>query len=181
MDSFHLVLTILFAALYGATMKIADLFNEHGMKPWFPGSGLIFGILWGVFGSLLILVDRQVATTLLAMILAFIIRMRIDYRNHALATVLMIITFSLKYTLDIVAFSIFFPIFLIFGTIKDYVDDVLKLKGSLYLITESAWHYVIPPYIYSLYTNNWWVFSICTVYILSYDLAKIVLRGKYKA
>ena len=49
-DLFSLPIILIFAALYGITMKIADLLDEHGLK-WFKGSAIIFGILWGLFGS----------------------------------------------------------------------------------------------------------------------------------
>ena len=41
---FSIPMILLFALLYGVTMKIADLLNEHGFK-WFKGSAIIFGLL----------------------------------------------------------------------------------------------------------------------------------------
>ena len=103
---FSIPMIILYALLYGITMKIADLFNEHGLK-WFKGSKILFGLLWGAFGALLILSNNTIANIMLAMNLAFIIRNRLDYINHQIAASIIIISFLFS--------SIFNPtLFLVF-------------------------------------------------------------------
>ncbi len=154
-------------------MKIADLLNEHGLK-WFKGLDILFGFLWGIFGIFLIISNVYVANVLLAMVLAFIIRMRIDYLNHAIATLVIIISF-LSYSLfEPKIFFIFLGVFIIFGSIKDYLGDKLKSKGVFQIISESGWYYVIPTLIYALVTSRWIVFYVFTTYIISYDLVKYV-------
>lgn len=169
---------IIYAALYGITMKIADLFNEHGMRPWFKGSNIIFGILWGMFGGMLILSNPYVANVLLAMVVAFIFRMRIDYRNHAIATVIIFTTFLLFGEVEPSTFLIFLANFIIFGSVTDYCDDVLKSSGILHKISESGWYYVIPTFIYAAFTNQWIVFYVFTTYIVFYDIVKYSLEHK---
>lgn len=169
---------IIYAALYGVTMKIADLFNEHRMRSWFKGSNIVFGILWGIFGGLLILSNIHVANVLLAMIVAFIFRMRIDYRNHAIATVIIITTFLLFREVEPSTFLIFFANFAIFGSAKDYFDDVLKSNGILHTISESGWYYVVPTFIYAFFTNQWIIFYVFTTYIVFYDIVKYSLEHK---
>ncbi|MFH0905398.1 MAG: hypothetical protein V1826_01625 [bacterium] len=171
---------IIYAALYGTTMKIADLFNEHGMKSWFKGSNIIFGILWGIFGGLLILSNIYVANVLLAMIVAFIFRMRIDYKNHAIATVIIVTTFLLRSEVEPLIFLLFLANFIIFGSAKDYFDDVLKSEGILKKISESGWYYVIPTFIYGFFTNQWIVFYVFTTYIIFYDIVKYSLELKLR-
>ena len=175
---FSVPLIITYAALFGLTMKIADLFNEHGLKPWFKGSDIVFGIFWGIFGALLILSNVYVANILLATILAFIFRMRIDYKNHAIATVIIIITFLFKSKFIPIIFFIFLITFIIFGSMKDYFDDAIKSNGIFYKISESGWYYVLPTFIYSYLTNNWLVFFVFTVYVIFYDIIKYSLEKK---
>lgn len=43
-DLFSIPMIVLYAVLYGLTMKVADLSDEHGLK-WFEGSAIIFGFL----------------------------------------------------------------------------------------------------------------------------------------
>ncbi len=72
---------LLYALLFAITMKVADLFDEHGLK-WFKGSTILFGFLWGGFGALLVLSNNTIANIMLAMSLAFLVRNRLDYLNH---------------------------------------------------------------------------------------------------
>ena len=89
---FSLPIILFCAVLYGITMKLADLLNEHNLK-WFKGSALIFGILWGAFGALLIFSNNAIANIILAMNIAFIVRNRLDYLNHQAAATIIIISF----------------------------------------------------------------------------------------
>lgn len=166
-------LPILFcAALYGITMKIADLLDEHGLKS-FKAGVLLFGVLWGLFGALLVLSNVIIANIILAMNIAFLIRRRIDYLNHAIAVSIIIIAFLIYGSIDITIFLVFYFIFLIFGGLKDYVGDVLKKrKGLLVLLNESMLYYPIPTLIYSLIYGNWVVFCAFLVYTVCYDLTK---------
>lgn len=68
---------LIVAALYGAIMKLADLFDEHGMH-WFKGDKIISGLLWGILGAFLIISRVDIANLILAMILVFIVRMRVE-------------------------------------------------------------------------------------------------------
>lgn len=169
---------IIYVALYGITMKIADLFNEHNMRSWFKGSNIIFGTLWGIFGGVLVLSNIYVANVLLAMVVAFIFRMRIDYRNHAIATVIIITTFLLHSKFELSTFLLFLANFIIFGSAKDYFDDISKSKGIFYKISESGWYYVIPTFIYGFFTSQWIVFYIFTTYIVFYDIVKYSLEHR---
>lgn len=169
---FILPLALIYAALYGVTMKVADLLDEHGLK-WFKGSALLFGLLWGGFGALLILSDNIIANIIVAMNIAFIIRNRLDYLNHQVASSIIIIAFLFSATFEPMVFIIFYAIFLTFGTSKDYVDDVLKKEnGLLVMLNDAMLYYPIPAFIYCLMYGNWIVFYVFTIYTGYYDLTK---------
>ena len=166
-----LAVIMVYAVLFGITMKLADLFNEHGLK-WFKGDAIIFGFIWGLFGSLLVLSHKDIANVVLAMILAFLIRKRLDYVNHVIAATIIIIVFFWKSSFDLDLFILFFGIFAIFGGLRDYLGDVRKKKDWLYKINEPAWYYIVPTAIYGIFTGNWKIFIVFTIYIIFYDLIK---------
>ncbi len=173
-----MVLIVLSAFLYGATMKIADLLNEHGLR-LFKGSNILFGVLWGVFGALLIVdTNPLVGSVVVAMNIAFIIRNRLDYLNHQIAASIIIIIGIAFQQIVVVPFLAFFFIFLIFGSMKDYANDVFHLKSFWAILNESMLYYPIPTFIYALLFGNWLLFTIFTIYMLSYNIIKIIAYKK---
>lgn len=168
---------VIYAILYGITMKIADLLNEHGLK-MFKGSAIIFGILWGVFGALLILSNNIIGNIILAMNIAFIIRNRLDCINHQIASSIILIAFLITSHFELNIFLPFYAIFLIFGSLKDYIDDKKKGKGILFILNESMFYYPIPTFIYCLLYGNWIVFFAFLFYTLAYDITKYVYKKK---
>jgi len=172
---------LLYAALFGITMKLSDLFNEHKMR-WFRGDALLFGVLWGIFGSLLVVSRVDVANVTLAMVLAFLVRMRLDYRNHTVASAMIIVSFLWWSTVDLIIFFIFFVVFTIFGALRDYTGEVRKKKNWIYKYNEHPWYYVIPTAIYGFFTGNWVIFFVFTIYIIFYDVIKYGLLhlGAYR-
>ena len=175
---FSTPLIILYALLYGITMKIADLLDEHGLK-WFKGSAILFGFLWGGFGALLVLSNNVIANIMLAMNLAFIIRYRLDYINHQIAASIIIISFLFAATLNPILFLSFYVIFLIFGSLRDYVGEKIKKKGkALILYDEIMWYYPIPALIYCLLYGNWILFWAMLVYTIGFDGIKYIFKKK---
>lgn len=177
MEMFTTWFLILYASLYGITMKLADLFDEHNMK-WFKGDAFIFGLLWGSFGILLILSRIDIANIILAQMIAYIVRLRLDHLNHAIAATMIIITFILKSQLNLTLFLTFLIIFIVFGGLRDYFGNIRKKKDWLYKINEPALYYIIPTFIYSLITGVWIVFFVFTVYRISYNIVKYRLFKK---
>ncbi len=173
-DYFSLIVV---TVLFGFTMKLADLVNEHGLR-LFVFDSYIFGAMWGVFGSLLILSDLgsaggAVANAVLAMILAFIIQLRIDYLNHAIGTVMVIITFLGTSALIPNIFFVFFTSFVFFGVIRAYLGDIRAKKDIWYRLSEPGWaHYYIVPFIWSAVTGIWLVFIVFAIYRSCYNIAK---------
>ena len=170
---FSLPALLLFAVAYGITMKVADLLDEHGLR-WFKGSAIIFGILWGIFGALLVLGDNTVANIILAMNVAFIVRNRLDFLNHKIAASIIIIVFLFTTPFSSVIFAIFYILFLFFGSLKDYMDDTVKKKGKLWLLTEIMLYYPVSTFIYCLLYGSWLIFWVFLLYTIAYDLTKYV-------
>ncbi len=172
-------MSIIYAILYGLTMKIADLLNEHGLK-WFKGAPMIFGLLWGIFGCLLVTVDPILANIILAMNVAFILRNRLDYPNHQLASSMIIIVFLFTAKFLPIVFIVFYLTFLIFGSLKDYVDDVLKKhRGFIVLLNELMWYYPAATFIYCLGYGQWLIFWTLLAYTIAYNAVKYIAKKHY--
>jgi len=162
---------VLIACLYGVTMKVADLLDEHGLH-LFAGADLLFGVLWGICGGLLVLADPVVANVLLAQMVAYIVRRRLDYVNHAIGAAIMIVTFLASTAFAPVLFGVFGVTFLLFGALRDYIGNVRTKRDWLYMINEPAWYYVIPPAIYGLVTGEWLLLVLLATYRVSYNIIK---------
>lgn len=173
---FTIPMLIIYAVTYGITMKVADLLNEHGLK-WFKGSAITFGILWGVFGAMSMIGNSTIANIVLAMNVAFIIRNRLDYINHQIASTIIIIVFLFTSKFIPPLFLIFYFVFLVFGSLKDFVDDTLKKKNGIFVfLNEAMLYYPIPTFIYCMFYGNWIVFLVFLAYTIAYDLTKYIAR-----
>ncbi|MDP1709896.1 MAG: hypothetical protein Q8L21_03350 [Candidatus Komeilibacteria bacterium] len=177
LENNSILIIILSAILYGITMKIADLLNEHGLK-WFKGSAVFFGVLWGIFGGLLVFSGNNIANLILAMNIAFIIRNRLDFLNHQIASTIIIISFLFFSSFNPVLFTVFYIIFLVFGSLKDYVGDILKNKSVLATFNEAMLYYPIPTFVCCLIYGNWIIFWVFLLYTVSYDYIKYLAKKR---
>ncbi len=173
---FSVPFVLVVAGLYGVTMKVADLLNEHGLR-LFKHADILFGFLWGISGSFLVLVNPVVGSAVVAMNVAFIIRNRLDYTNHQIATSLIILTGFLSGNITVLPLVCFFLVFLLFGSIKDYADDVWHLRGFMSKLTEWMLYYPVPTFIYCFFFGGWVLFWIFTIYTLGYNTTKMIARN----
>lgn len=81
---------VILGAAFGYSNKMADMMNEHGLY-WFRGGSLLFGAAFAVTGSLLMLQSATLATYYSALTLSWFLLLKLDYPNHAIAGVTMII------------------------------------------------------------------------------------------
>lgn len=170
------MILLLLAIFYGCTMKIADLLDEHGMK-WFIGADILFGVLWGISGALLVVLGGDtIANILLAMNLAFLVRNRLDYLNHQIATSIIIFAFLVTVPFNVSIFLTFYVIFTVFGALKDHRHNMPKLNRWLFYVDEVMLYYPLPTTIYCLLYGNWIVFWIFLFYTITYDLTKYIAK-----
>ena len=175
---------ILYSLLFGITMKVADLLDEHGLK-WFKGSPILFGFLWGGFGALMTISNNTIANLMIAMSIAFIVRNRLDYLNHQIAASIIIISFLFSSTLEPITFIAFLALFIIFGGLRDYIGDKIidkkKRKKIIHKIYDDVmWYYPIPTLIYCIAFGNWIVFWSFLIYTIGYDGTKFIFKKKMK-
>lgn len=160
------------SVLFGFTMKVADLLDEHGLK-WFKDSPLLFGILWGGFGSLLMFVGENLAIFLFALVVHWVLRYRIDYLNHGIAASGMLIIFIYLYpslSFNWLFFLVVFVSFSVHGLFNDLVDRG-KMNGLIAKYFQSNIHWIWIPLIFALYESRYVdVFIVSSLFIITYEL-----------
>jgi hypothetical protein len=86
------IMLAIFSFSLGITAKYADLVDEHGVKEHFKGSGIISGWLWGLSGLGMVWVSPFGGLTYIAHVLYWFQRIKLEFPNHALAGVIMILS-----------------------------------------------------------------------------------------
>ena len=170
------LIIIVLSILFAVSMKISDLLNEHGLK-WFKGDSILFGIICGIIGSLLIMCNIVIANIVLAMVISFVIRRRIDYINHAIAFFMITSAFILFSKIYSIIYFSFLASTLILGVIKDlkYVKNkskILKTISKIFLVIPII--YTIPSLAYSILSQDWMIFIAFFLFDLSYNITRII-------
>lgn len=172
-------MVLLYALLFGITMKIADLLNEHWLK-LFKWSSILFGFLWWLFGCLMMIKNTYLAIFLEALVIHWVLRYRIDYLNHGLAASMMLITFLYKFPHHFDWF-LFWTIFLSFsfhGLLNDAVDR-WEFKGWLAKYFESNIHWIWIPLVLAITNHNYRIiFEVSSIFIISYEATKYLFKKK---
>lgn len=97
METINHLNLLLLALLFGITAKYADLVNEHGLKEIFKGSGILSGFTWGAAGIGIFYLSPHAGITYVAHVLYWFQRIKLEYANHALAGVMILLGgFSLQ-------------------------------------------------------------------------------------
>ena len=136
-------LILIFSFCFGLSQKLADLFDEHGWKgPKFLK--VLLGILWGIFGSILIIIDRYSSLVITATVLYWLFRGKLDYTNHVVAgtlTLLVSIYQFSKYPELFIYLVILFIWFVLTGSAFSYLRRHFPDSCALRL---RLWIYVGP-------------------------------------
>jgi hypothetical protein len=140
----------------GVAGKYADLVNEHGVKEHFKKAGILSGCLWGLSGLGTLLTSPLAGLTYVAHVLYWFFRVKLEYSNHALAGVIILLSafflrgeFFQEYRWDLV---IIFFAYLVTGYLQSYFREKFpasapfwRLRLRIYLI----------PLVYAIYTKSW--------------------------
>lgn len=150
------ILLALCSFILGVAGKYADLVNEHGLKEHIKGLGTLSGYIWGFAGMGMLLSSPLGGLTYVAHILYWFWRIKLEFPNHALAGVIMLLSafffrgaFLQEHSAELVTI---FLAYLITGYIQSYFKTnypksrwFWRLRFRIYLI----------PIVYSLYTKSW--------------------------
>lgn len=119
--------------LFGFTTDFADLLDEHGLK-WFKFSDILFGILWGLFGAYIILTNAPAGLFVMALVLYWLSRGKLDYPNHILAGIIIFISALWFFSqTDLSPIYMLIPFFICFlvGHVGTYIKNHYKLSKAM--------------------------------------------------
>ena len=171
---FSTPLLLVYAALFGITMKISDLADEHGLK-LFRGGALLFGVLWGGLGALMMLGNNLLANFFIALLIHWILRYRIDRLNHGAAASIMLIAFLYNlpnFAIDWLLFPAILIVYSVHGLLNDAADRK-EIRGILARYVESNSHYLTVPIILMIINPEYWlVFAASALHIIFYETTK---------
>ncbi len=164
------IIVVLVSAFLGATMKIADLLDEHNYR-WFKYSDLLFGLLWGISGAYLITINQILATIWISVLFCFIVRYRLDYLNHGIAAgIWFIAMLYINYSLwdNLIPFIYFASLFTITGLIHDYFQyknqNIRGIMKFFFIDFKLYWYIIALGY--SLY--SWNIYPVLTIWTFEY-------------
>lgn len=144
--------------ILGIGAKYADLVNEHGLKERFKGVGMLAGFVWGLAGIGMVYLSPLGGLTYIAHILYWFRKVKLEFSNHALAGVMMVLggfyfqgEFYHQHRIELVAVYL---AYLLTGHVQTYFKQNypatrkfwrLRLRIYLVPIAYSLYHGSIEP------------------------------------
>lgn len=158
-------LFVVVSFLFGFTTDFADLLDEHGLR-WFKFSDITFGVLWGFFGAYIIFANVSAGLSVIALVLYWLYRGKLDYPNHALAGVIIFFSAFLFFSNNKISpvYTLISLTVLIFSwKFGGYVKLYNKPWGNLKIVI-LARHFIAPLFLSillnSLYPVYFFIFSM---------------------
>ncbi|VHO04728.1 hypothetical protein [Candidatus Rhabdochlamydia sp. T3358] len=153
---------VVFSFAFGVLTKLADLFNEHGLREPFKGSAILAGISWGVVGMGLIYFNPSLRIFYTALVFYWLLSMKLDYKNHAIGGLIVILSSVKICSFDLSVHILEIIVILFAYEVTRYLQSVIK-NGFIKRTIELRL-YIIPCF-YSLYTRDYSVFIAALIAI----------------
>jgi hypothetical protein len=158
------IIICLNALLTGIFTKLADLFVEHGYKTSVSNK-IMLGVLWGFFGSLVVIGSPLVGAFYLGILLSWILRYKLDYYNHGIGGVLILFTLFWKGLSHFEILVMTLPIFVLY-TIFGLLSREKGLKSRL------AWFHTYNVYSF-LFLAVLLLFSVDALIVIIASIANV--------
>ncbi|MDR2539899.1 MAG: hypothetical protein LBC45_04845 [Chlamydiales bacterium] len=169
---------IIFSFAFGVLTKLADLFNEHGLREPFKGSSILAGIFWGIAGMGLIYFNPSLSVFYTALVFYWLLSMKLDDKNHAIGGLIVILSSIKICSLDLSAHVLEIIVIIFAYEITRYLQSVIKngfIKRAIKLRL-----YIIPCF-YSFYTRD---YSVIIATLIAFSgircINKVFLAKKVK-
>ena len=157
-----------YSFLFGLTQKIADDHYDEGLF-LFKYSDIVFGIILGIFGFILISYSPILQVAYLGLLLYWIYRKKIDCKQHIIAAFLMFI--GIIYSLEFLSSSLLPSVGIFLGYT---IFDVIKkhtLKHRWFF--KKHFHFHIIHIIYSYFSGSLYGYSSLVFNLIGIHMGKI--------
>lgn len=172
------IIIIINAFLTGIFTKLSDVVNDDGLKVS-QTVNIFLGILWGVFGSLVVLGNPFVAAFYFGILLSWIHRYKLDNYSHGiggsliLAAIFYVHPHSLIQIIIIIGTSLLFTIFGLlsrYNIVKKNIFINYNVYSFIFLILLSIYHGEVWLVVFASFANvigyhlikQWWKHKIAS-------------------
>lgn len=159
------IIVILNAFLTGLFTKLADIANDDGFKIS-RASNIILGILWGVFGSLVVLGNSEVAAFYFGILLSWIHRYKLDNYSHGIGGSIILATIFYIHpanTLQIIITIGTFILFTLFGMLSRH-----KIWGKNIFSDYNIYSFIFLSILALYYPITWLVVLASLANVIGY-------------
>jgi hypothetical protein len=153
--------------LFGLTQKIADDQHDEGIY-FFKYSDIVFGLILGIFGFILISYSPILQAVYLGPLLYWIYKGKIDCIQHKIAAVIMF--FGVVYSYEYLTASIV-PSILIFGGYAIF-DGVKKQSSHLRWFFRYRLHFHFVHIIYALFIGSLYGYTPLMFNLIGINIGK---------
>lgn len=163
------IVIILNAFLTGLFTKLADIANDDGLKVS-KKLNILFGLIWGIFGSLVVLGSPLVAAFYLGILFSWIHRYKLDNYSHGIGGSIILATiFYIHPTskLQIIIAAVTFVLFTLFGLLSRY-----KFLNKNVFVEYNVYSFVFLAAMAIIYPQVWLVVAASLANVIGYHLVK---------
>lgn len=157
------------AFLTGVFTKLADIANDDEFKVS-KSSNLFFGVLWGIFGSLVVLGNADVAAFYLGILLSWIHRYKLDNYSHGIGGTIILATIFFIHPvlkIQIIITLVTFILFTTFGLLTRH--GILKKR---FFVNYNIYSFIFLIGISLIYSNIWIVVFASLANVIGYQGVK---------
>lgn len=163
------VVVIVNAFLTGVFTKLADIANDDDFKIS-RGMNLFLGVLWGVFGVLVVLGNSDLAAFYFGILLSWIQRQKLDNYSHGIGGSLILAAIFYVHPVSmvqVIIIAVTFILFTVFGLLSRY-----KIIGKNIFSDYNIYSFIFLAALALYYPSIWIVFLGSLANVIGYHGVK---------
>ncbi len=163
------IVIIVNAFLTGLFTKLADIANDDGFKVG-KFLNVFLGVLWGIFGSLVVLGSGNIGAFYFGILLSWIHRYKLDNYSHGIGGSIILVAIFFVHpssVLQIIIAAVTFVLFTGFGLMSRH-----KFLGKSIFINYNIYSFIFLAGLAIFYPEVWLIFFASLANVIGYHLVK---------